>query len=237
MKNKTPARPSRHIIPIATAACLLALAACDNPADDTPDAEVSDPVPTESDAESREPTADPADHADSGQDAAAADPVKYVLAPDSTITFIGSKVTGSHEGGFERFQGHFTVAGDALHESGHEFVIDMTSTWADHPKLQEHLLSEDFFHVEEFPEARFEVTSIDGGADGSYRVAGNLTLHGVTKNIAFPARVTKLDDEVRIASEFDINRFDFDIRFPGKPDDLIRKEVVIRLDLVARPEA
>jgi hypothetical protein len=38
-------------------------------------------------------------------------------------------------------------------------------------------------------------------------------------------------------SEFDINRKDFGIVYPGKPDDLIRDEVVIRLDLKATPEA
>jgi hypothetical protein len=42
---------------------------------------------------------------------------------------------------------------------------------------------------------------------------------------------------VKIAATFDIKRKDFGIVYPGKAEDLIRDEVVIRLDLVAKPEA
>ena len=42
---------------------------------------------------------------------------------------------------------------------------------------------------------------------------------------------------VNIKAEFDINRKDFGIVYAGKADDLIRDEVVIRLDLTAKPEA
>ncbi len=207
---------------LAVASCLLT--SCDNPADDTPDAEVSEPLTTsDTDAQVTEQQPD--------------DAVKYVLTPESRIGFIGSKITGSHEGGFEKFEGHFTISDGQLHGTDHLIVIDMTSTWADHPKLLEHLLSEDFFHVEQYPEARFVLTSITPQDDNSYRIAGDFTLHGVTKNIAFPATLTKSNDKITIQAEFDINRFDFEIRFPGKPDDLIRKEVVIQLDLVIAPAA
>ena len=42
---------------------------------------------------------------------------------------------------------------------------------------------------------------------------------------------------MNITADFFINRFDFDIEFPGKTDDLIRKEVVIRFDLNAKPSS
>ena len=41
------------------------------------------------------------------------------------------------------------------------------------------------------------------------------------------------DDVVNLLAEFAINRFDFDVKFPGKPDDLIRKEVVLKLNVKA----
>ena len=62
-------------------------------------------------------------------------------------------------------------------------------------------------------------------------------MHGVTKSITFPAAIEMAEGEVRASAEFFVKRFDWNIVYPGKPDDLIRDEVVIRLDLVATPAA
>ena len=70
----------------------------------------------------------------------------------------------------------------------------------------------------------------------SYTVTGNLTLHGVTKSVTFPATVSHSDDIAKIEAKFDINRFDWDISFPGKKDDLIRKEVILDFKLEAKTE-
>lgn len=67
--------------------------------------------------------------------------------------------------------------------------------------------------------------------------AGNFKLHGVEKNISFPATVSQDGETVKIAATFDIKRKDFGIVYPGRAEDLIRDEVIIRLDLVAKPEA
>lgn len=190
--------------------------ACENPADKTTDAKVSAAVE---------------------KTASATSGTKYVFTPESKIHFVGSKVTGSHNGGFKTFTGHFTVADGAPVGNDHKVVIDMKSTWSDDEKLTGHLKSPDFFDVEKHPESTFDVTSIKKTGDTAYEVAGNFTLHGVTKNITVPATATSDGDTIRISSKFDINRKDFGIVYPGKPDDLIRDEVVIELDLTAKPEA
>ena len=64
-------------------------------------------------------------------------------------------------------------------------------------------------------------------------LTGNLTLHGVTKSISFKPEVSISDNEVTLKAEFDIMRFDFGIVYRGKVDDLIRDEVVIKLDIKA----
>jgi polyisoprenoid-binding protein YceI len=66
-------------------------------------------------------------------------------------------------------------------------------------------------------------------------VTGNLDLHGVTKSISFPADVEVSDEEVTLKAEFAINRRDFNINFAGMPNDLIRDNVVLRLDVKATP--
>ena len=68
-------------------------------------------------------------------------------------------------------------------------------------------------------------------------ITGNLTLHGVTKQIQFPAEVHVADDAVNLSAEFAINRFDFDVKYPGKANDLIRKEVVLKLNVKAPKKA
>jgi len=206
------------ILTIPAAIFALTVVSCENPADKTSDAAVKDKV-------------------EKTTDTTAVSGTKYVFTPESTIGFVGSKVTGSHNGGFKTFTGHFTVKDGKPVGNDHKVTIDMASTWSDAEKLTGHLKSPDFFDVEKFPQTTFDVTELKAGDNGAYTVAGNFTLHGVTKNISFPATVTQGTDTVTIKSEFDIKRKDFGIVYPGKAEDLIRDEVIIKLDLTAKPEA
>lgn len=162
---------------------------------------------------------------------------KYVFAEGSEVTFVGSKVTGSHKGGFKTISGHFTVKDGALAGNDHAVKIDMNSIWSDDEKLTGHLKSGDFFEVEKFPESTFAATSLTKKSDTEYEVAGNFTLHGVTKNISFPATAETEGDTVKITADFNINRKDFGVVYAGMPDNLIRDEVVIGLNLVVKPGA
>jgi len=49
--------------------------------------------------------------------------------------------------------------------------------------------------------------------------------------------VVHTEDTIKLTSSFDIKRNDWGIDFKGKPDDLIRNEVVIHFDLVAKKQA
>lgn len=156
----------------------------------------------------------------------------YTISADSKISFTGSKITGSHSGGFNTFSGSIAVADGAI-VAPSKVEIDMDSTWSDSDRLTGHLKNADFFDVPTYPTSTFEFTGIEAGADGLQTVTGSLTLHGVTKSISFPAQVSVTDSEVTLKAEFFIKRFDFDIVFKGRADDLIRDEVVINLDIKA----
>ena len=85
-----------------------------------------------------------------------------------------------------------------------------------------------------YPKASFVSTKIvpdTAKGTGSYTITGDFTLHGQTKSITFPAKITVGDVDVAVESEFSINRKDFGIVYAGKTDDLIRDDVVIRLNL------
>lgn len=204
------------IIALAGATTLV-LVSCENPADNSTAAKVS---------EAKELST------------AAASGQKWTISDDSKITFVGSKVTGSHDGGFKEFSGHFFVDGDTLAASGHEVVIDMKSTYSDAEKLTGHLVSADFFDVDNIPTSTFTVTGIEPktGAKGeTHLLTGNFDFHGVTKSIDIPVTVTQSTEAINVKADFFINRFDFNVKYPGKQDDLIREEVVIRFDLNATP--
>jgi polyisoprenoid-binding protein YceI len=160
---------------------------------------------------------------------------EYVIRAESTIGFVGSKVTGSHDGGFKKFAGKLTVA-DGKITGSPEIKIDLNSTWSDNEKLTGHLKSADFFDVANHPISTFTVTAIES-AGGQHTVTGNLDLHGVTKSISFPADIQVSDEAVTLKAEFAINRKDFNINYPGRPNDLIRDNVVLKLDIKATPGA
>ena len=160
---------------------------------------------------------------------------EYVIRTESSkVGFTGSKVTGSHTGGFKKFAGSFKIAEDKLVGTP-GLKIDMNSIFTDNEKLTGHLKSKDFFEVERYPITTFTVTSADVIDGDKYTVTGNLDLHGVKKSISFPATIKATDDEVTLKADFAINRHDFNINYAGKADDLIRDQVVLALDVKATP--
>lgn len=161
----------------------------------------------------------------------------YKITPDnSKVEFTGSKVTGKHDGGFKAFAGTVDLVNKKPEESRVSIDIDANSMFTENDKLTEHLKTADFFDVEKYPKASFVSTKIvpdAGRGAGNYTVTGDFTLHGATKAITFPAKITVGDVDVAVESEFSINRKDFGIVYAGKTDDLIRDDVVIRLNLKA----
>lgn len=191
-------------------------AACENPADSKAKASVS--------SAAAEAAAKPA-----GSETLA------ISQANSNIGFTGSKVTGSHTGSFQGFSGTVNLVADKVENSQVSVEIDMTTVVSDDERLTGHLKSPDFFDVARFPKATFVTTEIKSGAtgDATHTVTGNLELHGVKKSITFPAKIAVDNAAASLNTEFAINRKDFAILYPGKSDDLIRDEVVIKLAINA----
>ena len=70
-------------------------------------------------------------------------------------------------------------------------------------------------------------------AGSTHSVTGNLTIRGKTKAVTFPAKIKVDAKGVEANAEFVINRKDFDVAYPGKPDDLIQDNVVLTIHAVA----
>lgn len=156
----------------------------------------------------------------------------------SSIGFLGAKVTATHAGGFSDWKGNAVTQDGKL--TFVKFVVDMNSLWAEEKepaegspayKLTGHLKSPDFFNVEKNPNAAFASTSIEAGEGNQVTVKGNLKMAGQVNAVSFPATVEMTDGKLTAKSDFKINRKDWGIVYKGKPDDLIKDDVALNLDL------
>lgn len=215
----------RKFVPFVAAALLsTAAVACKNPTADVAPATVGDA---------------PAEVAPAPTPAAEAPATQTIVlnSENTSIQWLGAKVTGTHEGGFRNVTGEMTVAGAPESVRGH-IDIDVKSLFSDSDQLTAHLLNDDFFASDTHPSAKFVVTNIGNeiGEDGTRTVTGNLTLRGVEKSISFPATVAVTDSKVELNATFKINRKDFGIVYEGKADDLIRDDVALTIKVdAARP--
>ena len=64
-------------------------------------------------------------------------------------------------------------------------------------------------------------------------VTGLLELHGVTKSITFPATIAVTNEAVTANADFAIDRTNWGINYEGMADNLIRKDVVLKLAIKA----
>jgi len=155
-----------------------------------------------------------------------------VLDPErSSIGFVGKKITGEHEGSFSEIAGTATLRG--YKPTGMKLAVQTDSLTADHPDLTNHLKGPDFFNAAKYPSGRFVSTGIRPGAEGTatHTITGELSLMATTKRISFPATIVVTDAGATGLAEFKINRKDFGIVYPGRPDDLIADEVLLKLNL------
>ncbi len=151
---------------------------------------------------------------------------------ESTVTWTGSKPTGSHTGVVNLASGLLDIENGTL-KSG-EFTIDMTSisntdmeAGKGKEDLEDHLKKGDFFDVEKFPTAKFEVASSEM-KDGKLHVTGNLTLRGTTKSITIPATISEADGMATFKSDvFSIDRTDFGVTYKSKKIDAALKDKFI----------
>lgn len=165
-----------------------------------------------------------------------------VDASKSSVTWLAKKVTGQHNGKIALENGTLTVSGDKV--TGGKFLIDMNTIdvldlqgeWKD--KLVGHLRSDDFFSVEKNPKTSFEITKVSNKADGT-NITGKLTIKGITKEITFPASISKKDNILVAIATIRVDRTKFDIKYGSKSfiegigDKAIDDEFEMKVNLVA----
>ena len=112
----------------------------------------------------------------------------------STIKWIGSKVTSSHEGNVNIAKGVLSIDHGTL--VGGEIAIDMNSISCSdieserkNQRLVTHFKNEDFFNTKDFPVATIKIMRAHKGKGNMYEILADLTIKGITHPIAFEADV------------------------------------------------
>jgi polyisoprenoid-binding protein YceI len=136
-----------------------------------------------------------------------------IVSAQSTIEWIGRKVTGAHNGTIPVKNGSLTLTDNKL--SGGKFIIDTTAINiidvtdpATNAQFAGHLASDDFFSSEKFPEATFEITTVNGN-----QVEGNLTIKDITHTISFNADVNVNEDTVNASGKIVVDRTKYNMKF------------------------
>lgn len=159
---------------------------------------------------------------------------KKVKASESTVTWKGYKVTGSHTGTIAIKEGSLTFEDDKL--TGGEFVVDMTTLIStdlegDYKgKLEGHLKSDDFFGVANHPTSRLVFSKVKANGKNSYEVTGNLTIKGTTKSLTFDVSVYGS----KATASLKVDRALYNIRYGSGSffDNLGDKTIYDEFDLV-----
>jgi polyisoprenoid-binding protein YceI len=152
----------------------------------------------------------------------------------SRISALTAKVSAKHPIDFPSFSGALTLDGDNILSM--VFSVEMAKLQSDSDRLTAHLLNEDFFDVEKYPNSSFRSTLVKAGSDEkgfTHTVTGMLEIRGQSKTISFPAEINSTAKQVEARTEFSINRQDFGVNYTGRADDLIQDNVVLTIQLVA----
>jgi len=176
------------------------------------------------------------------------------------VDWIGSKTTGSsHVGIIKGSTGRFgykngnLVSGNVSIDMKTLMVTQMEDP--DKAKLESHLKGEDFFDVNKYPTASFELVSVDkfdptksrgvlAAVRLTHTITGNLTIKGITRTITFPANIVINLDYISVTSAmFNIKRTDWGVNYDqdkisGKiKDAFVNDEISIMLTVQANKKA
>ncbi|MEC3964198.1 YceI family protein [Flagellimonas halotolerans] len=138
-------------------------------------------------------------------------------------------------------EGHFSdfditaTATDTFDEA--EFTVDIktTSIDTDNERRDDHLRSADFFDAERYPSITFKSTNFEKTGDNTFKLTGDLSMHGVTKPVSLEGKVNGIITDQRsqklkagLKLTGTVNRLEFGV---GDDTPTLGDEVKITINL------
>ena len=150
---------------------------------------------------------------------------------------------------FATVRGHFNVLSGKLHideehpeNSWVEAQVDTGSVDTRDEKRDAHLRSPDFFDAEHYPILTFKSTKVEKVDGNQYKVLGDLSMHGVTKPVAFNAEYNGQGKNpwglqvAGLSAKAKVNRKDWGLNWNATLESggvLVSEDVNIEIDLEA----
>lgn len=139
---------------------------------------------------------------------------KEINLSKSLVEWTGKKIGGAHNGEVKIKSAYLDLKNGKI--DGGKVVMDMTSiTNTDledegyNQKLVGHLKSDDFFGVEKYPTASFEITKSTKFKNGKASISGKLTIKGKTEDIT----IDVLEADGQYSAKVEVDRSKFDVRY------------------------
>ncbi|MGO9273099.1 MAG: YceI family protein [Terriglobia bacterium] len=145
------------------------------------------------------------------------------------------------KGEFTAVTGKLELDSADITDSRIEASIDAATINTRDAQRDAHLKSADFFDVEKFPALTFKSTRVAKKGDGELAVEGDLSIHGVTRNVVFevegpsaPAKDPWGNARIGLSATTRINRKDFGLNWNAALEAggiLVGEDVTITLDV------
>jgi polyisoprenoid-binding protein YceI len=144
-------------------------------------------------------------------------------------------------GQFQKVSGSVKYDGKNLQHATVDATIDATSVNTHDDKRDEHLRGKDFFETDKFPTISFKSKQVTPAKDGSFKILGTLTMHGVSRDVTLEAEplAPAVKDpwgktRTGTSASTKINRKDFGISYDKNMDSggaMVGDDVKITLDI------
>jgi polyisoprenoid-binding protein YceI len=161
----------------------------------------------------------------------------------STIQFtVRHMVIAKVRGSFRKYSGTVSLDEQDSTASSVSVLIDASSIDTNVEQRDNHLRSADFFDVEKFPAINFQSTKVEKSSGDGLRVTGNLTLHGVTREVVLEAEQLGIRKDpsgnatVAFEAKTSIDRRDFGLKWNQALETggvLVGEKVEISLEIEA----
>jgi polyisoprenoid-binding protein YceI len=124
---------------------------------------------------------------------------------------------GSVRGRFEKFDAKVDIEGGQLKAA--EAAIDVSSVNTRQDMRDNHLKSPDFFDIANHPTIGFKSKRVESQGDGGFKVVGDLTMHGVTREVVLEGEMSDIikdpqgNQRVGLSAQTTFNRKDFNLTY------------------------
>ena len=161
-----------------------------------------------------------------------------INASSQTYICRNGKITFFSKAGIENIEANNNEVTSFLDvKKGEVAFVALIKSFRFKKALMEEHFNENYLESNTFPKANFkgaitDLSKVSFSKDGSYPVTvkGDLTIHGVTKNIVVPSTVNVSQGKINAVSKFTIRVKDYNIKIPSTVINNISETIAISVD-------